>query len=81
MKAGLLIVTEPKMADLMLVINRPLLTCDFTFTLTDPQATMVFASGKVTAIDGRAAAPKIAKAFADHLEALRAARGEDKRKD
>jgi hypothetical protein len=69
------------MADLMLVINRTLLTYDFTFTLTDRQATMVFASGKVTAIDGRTAAPKIAKAFADQLQALRAARGEGKRKD
>ncbi|MGA2606364.1 MAG: serine protease [Terriglobia bacterium] len=71
MKWGMVIVGKPKMAELVIVIDRPLLTYDFTFEVTSPQGDIVFASGKVTAVNGGSAAPKIAKAI---LEQMRFAR-------
>lgn len=70
-KWGMVTVRNPKMAELVIVIDRPFLTYDFTFAVTSPQGDVVFASGKVTAVSGPSAAPKIAKAL---LEQMRLAR-------
>jgi len=70
-KWGMVTVRHPKMADLLIAIDRPLLTYDFTFTVTNPQEDVVFASGRVTAINGRAAAPKIAKALVEQMRLAR----------
>jgi hypothetical protein len=58
---GLMIVKDPRVADLLIVVDRPLFTYTFTYSVTDSRTSRVLDSGKVTAIDGGAAAGKIAK--------------------
>lgn len=70
-KWGMVTVARPKLAELIIVIDRPVLTYDFTFAVTNPQGDVVFASGKVTAISGPSAAPKIAKAILDQMRVAR----------
>jgi hypothetical protein len=70
-KWGMVTVRQRKLADLLIVIDRPFLTYDFTFALTSLQGDVVFASGKVTAISGGAAAPKIAKAIIEQMRVAR----------
>lgn len=55
------LVQDPRVADLIIKIDRPLFTYDFTYIVTSPSTSIVLASGKVIAFDGAAAAPKIAK--------------------
>jgi hypothetical protein len=64
------------MAELVIVVDRPSLTYDFTFAVTSPQEDVVFASGKVTAISGPSAAPKLAKAILDQMKVARSERPE-----
>ena len=58
---NLKIVTDVRVADLIIQVDRPLFTYDFTYTLTSPATSIELASGKVIAFDGVHAAPKIAK--------------------
>lgn len=58
---NLKIVIDPRVADLIVQVDRPLFTYDFTYTLTSPATSIELASGKVVAFDGVHAAPKIAK--------------------
>ncbi|HEV2498465.1 MAG TPA: serine protease [Terriglobia bacterium] len=58
---GFKVVEDPRVADLIIRIDRPLFTYDFTYTVTSPSTSVELASGKVIAFDGAAAAPKIAK--------------------
>lgn len=58
---GLKVVEDPRVADLIIQVDRPLFTYDFTYTVTSPATSLLLASGKVIAFDGAAAAPKIAK--------------------
>lgn len=58
---NLKIVEDPRVADLIIQVDRPLFTYDFTFTLTSPSTSIELDSGKVIAFDGVHAAPKIAK--------------------
>ena len=58
---GLLIVKDRRVADLLIVVDRPLFTYTFTYAVTDTKTSVVVDNGKVTAIDGNAAAAKIAK--------------------
>jgi len=58
---GLIVVKDPRVADLLISIDRPSLTYTFTYSVTDSRTSIVLESDKVTAIDGNAAAGKIAK--------------------
>jgi hypothetical protein len=62
-------------ADLIVEIDRPLFTFTFTYKLTDRGTGVLLAAGKVTAIDGNAAAPELAGKV---VEEVRKARGETK---
>ena len=58
---GMMVVTDNRLADLLITVDRPLFTYTFTYTVADSKTSIVLDSGKVTAIDGNAAAGKIAK--------------------
>lgn len=69
-----------EVADVVIEVDRPVFTYTFTYRLTHRGTGVVLATGKVTAFDGNAAAPKLALKI---VEELRSARGEAKttRKD
>jgi len=58
---GLSLVKDMRVADMVITIDRPLFTYTFTYSVTDPKTSRVRDSSKVTAIDGGAAAARIAK--------------------
>jgi len=58
---GLMVVTDKRVADLLILVDRPLFTYTFTYSVTDSKTSILLDSGKVTAIDGGAAAGRIAK--------------------
>jgi hypothetical protein len=58
---GLALVKDKRVADLLVTVYRPLFTYTFTYTVTDSRTSRVLEAGKVTAIDGGAAAGRIAK--------------------
>ena len=62
-------------ADILVEIDRPLFTFTFTYEIMDRATGIVLATGKVTAVDGNAAAPKLASRI---VEEMRRARGESK---
>jgi hypothetical protein len=64
-------------ADVILEIDRPIFTYTFTYQITNRSNGIVLATGKITAIDGNAAAPKLAARI---MEEIRVARGEAKAK-
>ncbi len=57
---GINVVTGSKNAKLVVNVDRPLFTYDFTFSLCDSHSGVVLATGKATAIDGPHAAKGIA---------------------
>ncbi|HEX5709379.1 MAG TPA: hypothetical protein VFX96_18905 [Pyrinomonadaceae bacterium] len=61
-------------ADLHIEVDRPLFTYTFTYRITDRRTGIILATGKVTAFDGNAAAPKLAKRI---VEEIKRARGEE----
>ena len=65
-------------ADLHIEVDRPLFTYTFTYSLTHRSTGVVIATGKVTAFDGNAAAPKLARRI---VEEIAKARGETKPKN
>jgi hypothetical protein len=58
---GLVIVKDPKVADLLIQIDRPLFTHQRTYTVFDPKTTVVLLTGNVRAFDGTLASGPIAK--------------------
>ena len=64
-------------ADILIKIDRPLFTFTFTYEILDRATDIVLATGKVKAIDGNAAAPKLAARIIDEMKR---ARGESKEK-
>jgi hypothetical protein len=64
-------------ADVLVSIDRPLFTYTFTYKLTHRATGILLATGKVTAFDGNAAAPKLAEKI---IEEIRTARAEAKPK-
>ena len=62
-------------ADITIEVDRPIFTFTFTYTVTDRGTGMVLSSGKITAFDGNAAAPRLAERI---MEDIRKARGETK---
>ena len=65
-------------ADVVIEIDRPLFTYTFTYKITSQSTGVILATGKVTAFDGNAAAPKLAQRI---IEEMKIARGEGKTKD
>jgi hypothetical protein len=57
--------------DLVITIDRPLFTYDFTYSVSDGHSGTVLATGKVTALDGPHAAPGIAGKLIQELEKAR----------
>ena len=66
-----------EIADIIIQIDRPLFTYTFTYQITNRSNGIVLATGKVTAFDGNAAAPKLAQRI---IEEIKVARGESKPK-
>ena len=64
-------------ADIIIAVDRPLFTYTFTYVVTNRSNGIVLATGKVTAWDGNAAAPKLASRI---LDEIKVARGEMKPK-
>lgn len=60
-----------KLADIEIEVDRPLFTYTFTYKLTDRRTSVVLATGKVTAWDGNAAAPKLAKRIVEAIKKVR----------
>ncbi len=58
---GLTIVQDPRVADLLIEIDRPLFTYVHTFVIVDKRTSIVLGSGKVTAFDGTIASGGLAK--------------------
>jgi hypothetical protein len=67
----LMLVKDARVADLLISIDRPLFTYTFTYSVTDSKTSIVLDSGKVTAIDGGAAAGKIAKQLVEKWTKVR----------
>jgi len=65
------IVKDEQMADIRIEINRAEFSFNYAFTATNPQTSVVVASGKVTAWNGDFAAPRIAKEFLKQMQAAR----------
>ena len=68
---------KKSVADIMISIDRPLFTYTFTYKITDQRTGIILATGKITAFDGNAAAPKLADRI---IEEIRNAKGEAKPK-
>jgi len=64
-------------ADIIVDIDRPVFTYTFTYQITNRSNGIVLATGKITAFDGNAAAPKLAARI---MEEIKIARGEVKTK-
>lgn len=60
-KLGLTIVSDARVADLLIEIDRPLFTYVHTFVLSDKRTTIILGSGKFTAFDGTIASGGLAK--------------------
>jgi S1-C subfamily serine protease len=75
---GLVLVQDPRLADLLITIDRPLFTYTFTYAVTDAKTSVLLDTGKVTAIDGNSAAGKIAKELTARLITLRQAANANK---
>jgi hypothetical protein len=70
----IVIVKDRNAADLVVDLNRPLFTFDFTWSVMHRQTSALVASGKVTAFNGGGAAPKIAKELIKQMKSARAQR-------
>ncbi len=58
---GLVIVGDPKLADVVIEIDRPLFTYVHTFVMTDQKTSVILGAGKDTAFDGTIASGFLAK--------------------
>jgi hypothetical protein len=76
----LIIVRDAKLADIKIELGRPLFTYTFTFTVTNPETSILLTSGKVKAFDGNFAAPKIAKELLKRFQAARLPSALDQKK-
>ncbi|MBS1812689.1 MAG: serine protease [Acidobacteria bacterium] len=68
----LLLIDDYRGGDLVIEVDRPLFTFDFTYKVTDTRTSVILASGKVTAWDSVTAAPELAKQIVKKLQAPRA---------
>jgi len=70
-KLELTIVQDPRVADLLIDIDRPLFTYVHTFVIADKKTSIVLGSGKVTAFDGTIASGGLAKQIIKTFSAAR----------
>lgn len=70
-KLGLTLVADPRVADVMIEIDRPLFTYVHTFVISDKKTTIILGSGKVTAFDGTIASGGLAKDIVKILSSAR----------
>ena len=70
-KLGLVNVQDPRVADLLVTIDRPLFTYVHTFVITDKRTSVILASGKQTAFDGTIASAGLAKQIVAIFRAAR----------
>jgi hypothetical protein len=75
---GLTIVQDPRLADVLIEIDRPLFTYVHTFVITDKRTSVVLGSGKVTAFDGTIASGSIADEIDKIFAAQRLPKAEKK---
>ena len=73
------IVQDPRVADLLIQIDRPLFTYVHTFVIVDKRTSLVLGTGKVTAFDGTIASGGLAKDIAKIFFAARLAQTGDKK--
>jgi hypothetical protein len=69
---GMNVIDGSKGGDLLVEVDRPLFTHDFTYSVADSRSGAIVATGKVTAIDGPHAAQGIARKIVQELEKARA---------
>jgi hypothetical protein len=68
---GIRIVDDRKEADVYIDVTRPFLTYDWIFKMISPKTGMELSTGKVTAIDGPAAAQRLAIDIVDRIRTVR----------
>lgn len=64
--------TNREKADIFIEIDRPLFTYTFTYEMLDRKTGLVLGTGKVTAIDGNAAAPLLAAKIIEEIKKAKA---------
>ena len=74
---GLNLVNGYRGGDLLINVDRPLFTYDFTFSVTSAQSGVLLLTEKVTAIDGPHAAQDIAHKLVKALQEARALKAAD----
>lgn len=70
---GIRIVDDRNEADIYIDVTRPFLTYDWIFKMISPKTGMVLGTGKVTAIDGPAAAQRLAIDIVNRIRSARPA--------
>jgi putative serine protease PepD len=68
---GMRITDDRNEADIYIDVTRPFLTYDWIFTMTDTKTGMLLATGTVTAIDGPAAAQRLAIDIVNQIRGVR----------
>ena len=68
---GIRIVDDRNGADIYIDVTRPFLTYDWIFKMINPKTGMVLGTGKVTAIDGPAAAQRLAIDIVNQIRGVR----------
>jgi hypothetical protein len=68
---GMRITDHRNEADIYIDVTRPFLTYDWIFTMIDTKTGMLLATGKVTAIDGPAAAQRLAIDIVNQIRGVR----------
>jgi hypothetical protein len=68
---------KQSIANVLVEVDRPVFTFTFIYKITDRSTGIILSTGKVTAFDGNAAAPALAKKI---IEEIKKARGELKEK-
>jgi hypothetical protein len=68
---NLMLVDRSDAADIQVEIDRPLFTYTFNYRVVDRKTRVVLATGKVSAINGSAAAPKLAKEILQQVKEAR----------
>jgi hypothetical protein len=67
------VVKSDRGGELLVEVDRPIFTYDFTYTVSESHSGIVLATGKVIAIDGPHAAQGISKRLVEDLQKARAA--------
>ena len=68
---GIRIVDDRNGADIYIDVTRPFLTYDWIFNMSNPKTGMTLGTGKVTAIDGPAAAQRLAIDIVNQIRSVR----------